>query len=468
MKNVLMVFLLAGVISSQLSDAAEQIRISEMGGLGDPDYAPEDVRIAYNSVDNEFLLVWESDHDGTQVDGEFEIFSRRLDGTTGLPLGPQVRLTYIGDAGDPESDASNPDVVYNPDLNEYLLVYTGGVDGEREIYSRRLDNTANPFGVTRILSEMGPVGDPQYSANSPRVVYNPNEREYMVVWTGSHHQNGLVRGEFEIFAQRVDAITGGLIGAGDIRVSYMGPNGDSSYDANSPDLAYDSWGNRYLVVWVANHHLDGQDINETEVFMQFLDGVDGQRLGDNYRISEAGGGIGIPSLHARMPAIEFAKERNEFMVIWRDDQTAGEGRSLVAQRINAEFGIEVGSNDAIVVPSGVAFDTDIEYSPMDNQYFVTATLNRAQDPDELTYEVFMTRVNPDATVAAAPIVVSDMRRDGNVGFSEAEYGAIAVNSVGFPLAAWAGDAEEAGMVEDEYEVYARLGPYRLFASNFDD
>lgn len=468
MRKGLAMAILVGMFGSNLSMAAEQIRISEMGGTGDADYAPEDVRVAYNSVDDEFLLVWESDHHGTQVNGEYEVFARRLDGTTGLPLGPQRRLTYVGDAGDPDDDSGNPDIAYNPDLNEYLLVYPAIIDGEREIHSRRLDNTATAFGVTRVLSEMGPDGDSQYSANTPRVVYNANEQEYMVVWTGSHHQNGLVRGEFEIFGQRVDAITGSLVGAGDIRISFMGPNGDASYDGNSPDIAYDSWGNRYLVVWVANHHLDGQDINEFEVFMQFLDGVDGQRLGDNIRISEAGGGIGIPSRHARHPAIEFAQNRNEFMVIWRDDQTAGAGRSLVAQRISAEFGFEVGIDDAVLVPSGVVFDTDIAYSPVHSQYLVSATLNRDQDSDDVTYESFMVRVNPDTTVAAAPVVVSNMRDQHNVGFSEAEYSTIAINAAGEPLVAWAGDSETDGMTEDEYEIYSRMGPYRLFADTFGD
>jgi hypothetical protein len=52
------------------------------------------------------------------------------------------------------------------------------------------------------LSHMGPAGDPNFDAFDPAVAYNPTNNEYLVVWRGDDNTPPLVNDEFEIFGQR--------------------------------------------------------------------------------------------------------------------------------------------------------------------------------------------------------------------------------------------------------------------------
>ena len=69
-------------------------RICTMGPNGDTNYDARDPAVAYNSVNNEYLVVWEGDDNtGTLVDGEFEIFGQRLTATGGQ-VGTNELLLY--------------------------------------------------------------------------------------------------------------------------------------------------------------------------------------------------------------------------------------------------------------------------------------------------------------------------------------------------------------------------------------
>ena len=56
-------------------------RISDMGTDGDSASEVYEADVAWNSTDNEFLVVWKGDEDvAPLIDGENEIFGQRLDG----------------------------------------------------------------------------------------------------------------------------------------------------------------------------------------------------------------------------------------------------------------------------------------------------------------------------------------------------------------------------------------------------
>src|SRR6266542_6659011 len=97
------------------------------------------------------------------------------------------------------------------------------------------------------ISFMGPDGDTRFGASFPAVAYNSRNNEYLVVWSG----DDVTDNEFEIFAQRINAATGAQIG-GKIRISDMGPDGNTSFGGFYPAVAYNSVNNEYLVVWHGN------------------------------------------------------------------------------------------------------------------------------------------------------------------------------------------------------------------------
>ena len=119
-----------------------------MGPDGSAAFDAFDPALAYNSLANEYLVVWEAD-DNTPplVDEEFEIFGQRIDAATGAEIGDNdFRLSDMGPDGSEDFDAFGPALAYNGLNNEYLGVWEGddATDGENEIFGQRFSGGAVP------------------------------------------------------------------------------------------------------------------------------------------------------------------------------------------------------------------------------------------------------------------------------------------------------------------------------------
>jgi hypothetical protein len=254
-------------------------RISGMGGTGDPSFDGRDPVVAYNILENEYLVVWSGDDDvGGLVNNDYEIFGQRLIAATGIAVGADdFRISDMGGTGDDSFDAMSPAVAYNSTDNEFLVVWYGDdnvgglVDHEHEIFGQRIDAIdggqvgANDFRI----SDMGGTGDPDFDGWSPAVAYNSMNNEYLVVWSGDDNTGGLVDLEFEIFGQRLDA-TGAELGANDFRISEMGGTGDPDYSTWYPALASGGAAGQYLVMWQGDDNTGGLVDNEYEIFGKLL------------------------------------------------------------------------------------------------------------------------------------------------------------------------------------------------------
>ncbi len=127
-------------------------------------------RVAWNSVDNEYLVVWSA-----------------VDTTTGLPNDiSAARVSKYGVvlAGAPhvitdQGTPHQPDVVYNPAHDQYLVVWARqGVGADKDIYGARLRGRE-----AELLSPPGgfPINALPEDQRSPSVTTN-GEDYYMVVW----------------------------------------------------------------------------------------------------------------------------------------------------------------------------------------------------------------------------------------------------------------------------------------------
>jgi hypothetical protein len=458
-------------------------RLSDMGPDGNTGYSVYRPAVAYNSTDNEYLVVWRGDDNaGGLVDNEFEVFGQRVNAATGAEIGTDFRLSDMGPDGNANYDAYGPAVAYNSTNNQYLVVWdgddnTGGlVDEEYEVFGQRVDAASGAeIGADFRLSDMGPDGNANYDADRPAVAYNSTNNQYLVVWEGDDDTAPLVNGEQEVFGQRVNGATGAEIG-GDFRLSDMGPDGDVGYVGAGPAVAYNSTDNQYLVVWAGDDNTFPLVNDEFEVFGQRVEAATGAEIGDDFRLSDMGPN-GNVNYGAGGPAVAYNRTNNEYLVVWQgDDNTPplvdGE-HEIFGQRVDGATGAEIGADLRLtdVGPDGNAsydaFSPAVTYNSVNNEYMVvwygdddTAPLVDGE------YEIFGQRVNgaTGAEIGANDFRLSDMGPDGDTSYV-ARYPAVACNSTNNEyLVVWRSDDNTPPLVKGEFEIFGqRFAPgYRLY------
>jgi hypothetical protein len=137
-----------------------QLRLTAQGPVSDAAFDVNDADVAYNSVRNQFLLVWEQ-----TGGGETEIFGRILNGD-GPPAGDPFRISRTVLPDTPGLDSSDPAVAHDPELDRYGVVWSGENDtaSENEIMLQTLagDGTlisrisGMPSTTPMVVSDIGP------------------------------------------------------------------------------------------------------------------------------------------------------------------------------------------------------------------------------------------------------------------------------------------------------------------------
>ena len=460
---------IAATAAMNLEVGSNDFRISNVGPDGDPNFSAGFPAVAYNSTNNEYLVVWVGDdNSGALVNDELEIYGQRINAATGAEIGDDFRISDMGPDGNANFDAFNPAVVYNSINNEYLVVWEGDdntlVDNEFEIFGQRLNAaTGAELGADFRISAMGPDGNTNFGAFNPAVTYNRLNNDYLVVWFGDDDSAGLVDEELEIFGQRLNALTGAELGA-DFRISDMGPDGDVNFGGGFPALAYNSTNNEYLVVWVGDDNSGALVNDELEIFGQRINAGTGGELGVDFRISDMGSD-GDANFDAFNPTVAYNSINNEYLVAWEgDDNSSGlvnDEFEIFAQRLNAATGAELGGDSRLsdMGPDGdmnfAAFNPAVSYNRLNNEYLVVwfGDDNSGALADE-ELEIFAQRVNASTGAElGADVRLSDVGSDGNAN-SAAVFPAVAHNSdFDEYLVVWFGN-DIAGALE-EFEVFGQ-------------
>jgi hypothetical protein len=127
--------------------------------------------------------------------------------------------------------------------------------------------------------------------------------------------------EFEIFGQ---PLTGsGTARSFDFRISDIGPNGDTVFDAFSPAVAYNSSDNEYLVVWSGDDGAGALVDGENEIYGQRVSATTFAQAGVNdFRISDMGSD-GDSFFAAAAPAVTYNSTNNEYLVVWHGTDDVG-------------------------------------------------------------------------------------------------------------------------------------------------
>jgi hypothetical protein len=188
--------------------------------------------VAYNSEAEEYLVVW---YDSALKN----IYGQRVS-RNGMLLGSRFDIGV----GMTDGDRLDPDVVYNPDRKEYLVVYAlddgFGVSVRGYRISAEGVKQGNEIKIQERLSSSAHL--------VPVVSYAGTNQKYLVVW---QFDNG-----------GGNSIVGRVVSAAGLPEGGGGANDPyylfyiSQFDGNHrehPDVAYNRRSNRYLVVWQQGH-----------------------------------------------------------------------------------------------------------------------------------------------------------------------------------------------------------------------
>jgi len=301
------------------------------------------------------------------------------------------------------------DVAFNPDDNEFLVVWESDglteVSGVNDIYGQRLKGVTSERIGTHFRISMLSDGDKHHSSNAPKVVYNRTAGEYLVVWNGS----GLFDSPdkfFEVYAQRLSR-AGKVIG-NTFRISYTTDLGKVSTSfvrgSGQANVAWNSTNNEYLVIWRGMG--EPEDVVKTEIYGQRLK-ANGELLGKYFRISHTSDQGN--NFHADSPAIAYNSRDNQYLVVWSGGfknesqvEVWGMGLSAVGKALvpTSDFRIsqvtDVGANRGATSPQVV-------YNGVNNEYFVVFQANALRtEGGEKQNEIFGQRIEAATLAKVGP------------------------------------------------------------------
>jgi hypothetical protein len=239
--------------------------------------------------------------------------------------------------------AHRPVVTYNPDLSEYLVVWSAGADGESgaDIWAQRISWEGNAQeGPMRVC---GAVGDQLL----PCAAYSPLTREYLVVWQDQRTAQG---SGVDVYARRVGS-AGELIAA---ELSITAAAGDQQ----RPRVAYNPVAEQYLIVWQDSEAGNG----ESDIFGRWLV-ADGGWAGDEFVVCGAKGGQSVPELAAD-------QSRAQCLVVWEDARHASWKHQDIYGRFVTPGSEEDGPEIGIATAPSPEYSPRVAYSAVVDEYLV--------------------------------------------------------------------------------------------------
>jgi hypothetical protein len=317
--------------------------------------------LANNSLYGGYLAVWEDHHWGYGAD--WDIYGRLID-SNGVPSGSDFGISYDG-----SQQRQAPDVAYNSNNNEYLVVYEYTYSSvDHDIYAQRVAANGSLIGGNFAVESPS-----DYDAN-PAIAYNSTRNEYLVVWQRKVGADEFT--QFDIYAKRLDW------GGATLGTSFALTT--AAHDQTNPDVAFDSSNDQYLAAWQSYY-----GVGDWDILGRLVSGS-GSLPGSELLIGYLSGWQAYPSL-------AFNNSYHEFLVAWEDhiggDTTNWDirGRRVDSTGANVGSVIEIATTgDNIRARPAVAYKGFIGEYMVAYQYAFTPT-----DDD-----LYVTRLDIDGTPLA--------------------------------------------------------------------
>ena len=438
----------------------DDFRISDAGGFGNNLIEVDFPDMAYNTVSQNYLVVWESD-DIDQVgvvDNNIQIIGRFVD-LNGNVQGNDFLISSLS-LGQSMLTNTRPRVSYNSTNNNYLVVYEGEFNnGEREIFGVIVDANGVITTPDFRITTRGASGVTTTSSRSPGLTYNPTLNEYLVVYVYIVEATSTTPATVEIEGQRLSS-TGALLGT---TISITDSTTGAQTNSSIPDVIFNSQTNEYVVTYSASPLPLEEEAYVTIVSQSGT-------VGTTTRLSNRGS---IDNLSFAFKYVRAAWDElnNQYLFVYDADNTTN-GEIDV-------FGVIYDSTMSLVVPefeismvAGTstrhdAVSPDVEWLPGDNNYYVVFRANPFfTNRNEV--EIFMRSVSNVGAVGTNLLRVSSAPIDEA---GSARFPRILSNGNSALLTVYAAeDTSPASMMVDrEYEVYGQFyGSPTLSVASSDD
>lgn len=317
--------------------------------------------IAWNSDQDEFLVVWEDNRNGQ----DFDIYGQLLDGDGHL-LGANLPLVLA------EYDQAIPDAFYNPIDGDYLLLWHHRQPGRFVIKGQRISASGDPLGA--LFEIPSPNEGPQWI---PGCAYNGASNEFLVAWEDMTTA--------DILAQRIagdGTALGGTITVAAWPESQWAP----------PLVAFNSVQHEYLVVWDA--------LADADIYGQRV-AADGTLRGASLMISLA------PGKQFASDAV-YGESSDEYLIVWTDERDITKrGSDIHAQRLSAD-GVVIGGELIVSGASEWQRDCRAVYDPGYDEYLMVWWDGRSP---EKANEIYGQRLSPTGAPLGPSLVMSSSPND---------------------------------------------------------
>jgi hypothetical protein len=253
--------------------------------------------VAYNSQHGEYLVVWHTEEQDSDVYAQRVSVSGALrGGTIAVSVANLVQ--------------QRPRLAYNSQRDEYLIVWqdgTGEVDlsGYNHIRGQRLSWDGN------LLGGAIPICDATPWQLEPDIAYNSHDDRYLVVW-----RDGVVNVHGQLLAGHGGKLGGSFLICGAPR------------QQNYPALAYNPHSNEFLVVWDDHRPNVHYDIYGCRLS---ADGVVLREM----PICELRG-------DQRRPAVTYSSATHSYLVAWPDYSVDPLRPQFYAQQVTEQGGLDAG------------------------------------------------------------------------------------------------------------------------------
>jgi len=323
--------------------------------------------VVYNPIENEFMGVWRTDgvlRIDCDPDDQYECINNFAE-INGRRISPEGEL--LGDLlqWSPAELGFKmiPRIDHNVFTNEYIVGFSNGTTyTDTEIYIGRVNSAGDVVSMPESLYEGGE------GAGHINIVFNPDKREYLVLYNDRHIFNDYQNNVGFILNENGDPVHGPF------------EVGNQLGDMYAPSAAYNPTNNTYLVVWEDFRHVDDWMYDPCDAYGALLD-ANGNMIAEIPVMDDYFDNNGMPGgADQRVPVPVYNPDKNEFLVAWRDDRPTLDNYGIMGRFIDPD-GTPKGPEFVLLDGPGMQGTIEMHYLEEEKKYFATWTDTRnAIDP----------------------------------------------------------------------------------------